>query len=58
MVKLASVYDGKAADEFTKEELVQVILWELGSAFEKNAGKAMNKAFRFGFLEMKSLRRK
>ena len=51
MEKLTPVYDGKAADELTKKELVQAILREYGVAVEENTVKAMNEAFRCGFLE-------
>lgn len=44
------VYDGRVADDLTKDELIKAILREQGVQFEEGHIKAMEEAFRCGFL--------
>lgn len=50
MARLGMVYDGKVADDLTSEELIKAILREYEVVFEESTIKAMNEAFRCGFL--------
>ena len=50
MGRMSMVYDGKIADDLTKDELVMAILKEYKVAFDEGHIKAMNEAFRCGFL--------
>jgi rubrerythrin len=44
------VYDGKEESKMTKDELVKAILREYEVIFDKNTIRAMDEAFRCGFL--------
>ena len=50
MGRLPCVYDGQIADNLTKDELIKAILREYEVVFEENAVRAMEEAFRCGFL--------
>lgn len=48
--KMSMVYDGQIADDLTKDELIKAILREYEVQFEENTVRAMEEAFRCGFL--------
>ena len=50
MARMTMMYDGKAADAMTKDELIKAILREYEVVFEEDTIKAMEEAFRCGFL--------
>ena len=48
--RLSMVYDGQVADDLTKDDLFKAILREYECTFDEDHIKAMNEAFRCGFL--------
>jgi translation elongation factor EF-4 len=50
MGRMSMVYDGQEANDLSKDELIKAILREYEVIFEENTVKAMEEAFRCGFL--------
>jgi hypothetical protein len=50
MGKMTMVYDGLEADKLTRDELIMAILREQEVPFDEGHIKAMQEAFRCGFL--------
>jgi len=52
------VYDGKVADDLTKDEIIEAILREYKIVLEEKIIKAMTEAYRCGFLRGEDYGRK
>lgn len=48
--RLSMVYDGQVADDLNRDDLIKAILRECDVTFEENTIKAMEEAFRCGFI--------
>lgn len=49
-IKMSMLYDGKTADDLTKDELIKAILNEYKVPLDPHVIRAMGEAFRCGFL--------
>ena len=58
MSRMKMVYDGKVADDLTKDEIIEAILREYKIVLEEKIIKAMTEAYRCGFLRGEDYGRK
>lgn len=50
MSRMSMIYNGQAAEDLTKDELISAILKQYGVTAEEGIIQAMEEAFRCGFL--------